>query len=518
MDLPDQSEHMESGGSVPKEGDKLALTLAKGASVSFVGRIWERALLLIGQIFLARALGASNYGLFSLGWSVLQVSLDTTALGLPQGIIHFGTIALNKGSEAFRRVLQQTIFLAASIGVAAGCSLFLLSPHIAALFGDPRLVNILRGIGVVLALTVILKVVASATRISNRMQFGILAEDFIPSLLIALGGVILMLARNRTVTSAIAILIAAYSISTLTVVWFIFGLYRDFFQPVKWQSPLFKEMMSFSLPASVAGILSVLLQWITRLILGYLRPDAELGIYQAVSQLSSLPTIVLGSFGAIFLPMISRLIHSGKNDELRELYKIATKWSVYLVCPLFLVLVTFPSSSLELLFGKVYAQGALALIIMTSGQLINLATGSVAPLHIMQGYQKRWSFILLISLLVTIVLNWWWIPTWGLTGAALGNAAGISIANIWGVFSLKQLRNLWPYDKRYWKGLFSAVLTLPVLLLFGRLFPSGLIALVGASILSTVLFSAMIFYAGLDHEDRQFFAAFRKRLSFVNKA
>lgn len=518
MTTIDHSDNLESSPSSSKDRDKLVLTLAKGASVSFAGRISSRALLLIGQILFARALGAGNYGLFSLAWSVLQVSLYTTPIGLPQGVIHFGTIALNTNSEAFRRVLQQTIFLAISFGVSAGCILFLLSPQIAILYDEPRLTNILRGTAFVLALTVILKVVAAATRISHRMQFGILAEDFIPSLGVAIGGVVLMFFWNGGVLGSVSILIVAYFASTLVAFGFMFRLYGDFFQPVRWQKALFKEMASFALPASLAGILSVLLQWITRLILGYLRPEAELGIYQAVSQLSSLPTIVLGSFSAIFLPMISRLINSGKMDELSELYKIATKWSVYLVFPLLLVLVTFPSTTLELLFGNAYQDGATALMIMITGQLINLATGSVAPLHIMQGYQKRWVFILFISLLVTVVLNWWWIPVWGLTGAALGNAVGISIANIWGLFSIKQLKNLWPYDKRYWKGLLSAALTLLALFFFEKFVSSGILALFGGSILSIALFSFLLWRAGLDGEDKQFLLAFRKRLFSLNKA
>ncbi len=514
----DQSDNLESRPSASNERDKLVLTLAKGAGVALVGRISSRVLLLLGQILLARALGAGNYGLFSLAWSVLQVSLYTTPVGLPQGVIHFGAMAVNMNSEAFRRVLQQTIFLAMALGVSAGGILFLLSPQIATLYTQPRLINILQGTAIVLALTVILKVVASATRISHRMQFGILAEDFIPSLGIAIGGVVLLFFWNSGVLGSVTILIVAYFAGTLVAFSFLFRLYPDFFQPVRWQKNLFIEIASFSLPASVAGILSVLLQWVTRLILGYLRPEAELGIYQAVSQLSSLPTIVLGSFSAIFLPMISHLINSGKTEELSELYKIATKWSVYLVFPLLLVLVTFPSTTLQLLFGKAYQNGAIALIIMATGQLINLATGSVAPLHIMQGYQKRWVSILFVSLLATIVLNWWWIPIWGLTGAALGNAIGISIANIWGLFSIKQLKNLWPYDKRYWKGLVSAGVTLLVLLFFEKFVSSGTLALIGGSVLSILLFSFLLWRAGLDGEDKQFLLAFRKRLFSLSKA
>ncbi|RMD62245.1 hypothetical protein D6833_07170, partial [Candidatus Parcubacteria bacterium] len=60
--------------SEESESNKTILTLAKGAGIALVGRVLGRVLMLVGQATLAQALGPRFYGLFSIGWSMLQVT------------------------------------------------------------------------------------------------------------------------------------------------------------------------------------------------------------------------------------------------------------------------------------------------------------------------------------------------------------------------------------------------------------------------------------------------------------
>lgn len=490
----------------------LVMTLAKGTGISLVGRVLSRGFLLLGQAILARTLGRDDYGLFSIGWSVLQISLFASPIGLQHGVIQFGARAWGEDALRFRRILQQTMFLALVSGLFWGAALYFLSPQLSVWFNKPGLDLVLRGTAIAMFLSVLIRVLAAATRVSRRVQFSTLAEDFLPAFLLALGAVLLTVLWPGGLFGGIASVVIAYALSVLAAVAFLVKLFPDAFMPVQWDRTLFKEITAFSVPAAVAGTLIVLIQWVTRLVLGYLRPEAEVGVYQAASQMASVLVMVQASTSAIFTPMISRLASKGETEKLNVLYKVATKWSVYISTPVLLVMMVYPASSLQLVFGSAYTDGAVALIIMSLGQLINIATGSVGALMVMLNHQKRFLQIQFAALVLTLILNFWWIPIWGITGAAVGNSIGIAVANFVSMVYLKRATGLWPYDRRYWKGILAAVLTLLALLALAWFFPSGLVVLVAAGVLALTVFFIALWRAGLDEEDRQFLGAVRQRI------
>ena len=78
------------------------------------------------------------------------------------------------------------------------------------------------------------------------------------------------------------------------------------------------------------------------------------------------------------------------SGNIRELKRL-TVWSVRLLLaaglPIIAVIIIFPGKILSL-FGSEYTQGALVLIILAFGQLVNIMTGSVAMLLSMTKYEK----------------------------------------------------------------------------------------------------------------------------------
>ena len=92
----------------------------------------------------------------------------------------------------------------------------------------------------------------------------------------------------------------------------------------------------------------------------------------------------------------------------------------------------------------------------------------------------------------------------GIIGAALANACGVGIMYLAALFQVRSLLGMWPYDKRYWKGLFSAVVSAGVILLVSKIFPIEpfqqiVIALGGAM----TVFLLSLWLLRLDQEDWQ---------------
>lgn len=117
------------------------------------------------------------------------------------------------------------------------------------------------------------------------------------------------------------------------------------------------EMMRFSAPLVVAGILDMLLIQTDTLMLGYFRPSAEVGLYNAAYPLAYGVTMLLTAFGFIYYPMISRLDADGEGAEIAVIYRIVAKWVFVLTFPLVVVFVVFSSDVLAVFFGASYAAG-----------------------------------------------------------------------------------------------------------------------------------------------------------------
>ncbi|HAW52251.1 MAG TPA: hypothetical protein DCX54_07990 [Flavobacteriales bacterium] len=503
---------MTSTPSGSSENTKSILTLAKGASISLVGRSASRLLMLLGQAILARTLGPQHYGLFSLGWSMLQISGDTGQVGLPQGIIHLGAKYWKNQESRFQSVLQQAFSVAIIISLVASTLVFMFSADIASFFGKPDLKLVVQGISIALAFFILLKVFAAATRISQRVQFSIFVEDMIPALILALGALIFVYYLRWNLVGGMLSVCLAYGTGTVLALIFVAKLYPGIFKLVRGESFL-REILKFSLPATLAGIFGTLIRWITRLFLGYLRPEADVGLFQAASQLAALSAIILAATNTIFTPMISRLFSRGETEKLNELYKISTKWAVYLSLPLVAVLFIFSQDAMILFGGPAYQQGSWILAILIIGQLVNTASGAVAPLHLMLGYQSRWMWTNGVALFISFFMNWGFITLWGLPGAALASACSIAIINLAGLIQIKNLTGLWPYDRRYWKGALALVIAIGVTsqLLFWRI-EIVWIKLAVAVLVSVIVFSVSIFAFGLDQEDQDFLNALRSRL------
>ena len=81
---------------------------------------------------------------------------------------------------------------------------------------------------------------------------------------------------------------------------------------------------------------------------------------------------------------------------------------------------------------------------MAVGQFINVATGTVFDILVMSGHERDFRRVTLFSGPLTIILCLTLIPTYGVTGAAIAKAIGLSVQNVFAVFIVKKRLGFWP--------------------------------------------------------------------------
>jgi O-antigen/teichoic acid export membrane protein len=500
--------------SIMESNSSLRLNkLVSGIGRGLLGAVGGRALGLAGDVFAARILGPSVFGLYAIGWMVIRFFGMIGSLGMEKGVVRFGSRSMENSPEAQKGLFLQAFVLSAASGILLGLLLYGGAPWLANnLYRNPDLLPIFRWFAFAFPPLVFLPVVAAATRSTQEVGYSVLIQDIGQPLLgLAMMTVsyILNFGLAGVILSDIASLTLALA-AGLVIVGRVFPvMIRRKITP---QLPG-RALLLYSVPASLAGAFVVYIYWVDRLMIGYFRTPFENGIYQAASQVSMLFSVILMGVNLISSPLFANAHHRQDRQTLEETYRLSTKWGIYFSFPILAVLVFSAGDVLTFLYGSEYTSGALVLIILLAAQLINLLTGSVNPLLLMTGNQN-FLFGLSGALLgLAIVLNAVLIPVYGLYGAALSTAVCIGglflAALLWARYKI----GIWPYDRGYLKGVPAAIVcVLAVAIVKNVNLPYGL-DLILQGIFAAVSFTVMLVVQKLDTEDMAFVSILLKQVT-----
>ena len=498
----------------PEENAVLVKKLVSGSGQGLIGSIGGRFIGVLSSVFIARALGPAYFGLFSIGWTLLNfMSLIATG-GMDRAVLRFAPRFLKEDSPALRGLLFRAVGMSAVFGVSLGLLLFCLSPWLAiVVYHKPGLESVFHLFAIDFPAMIVLIVVAACTRINQIIKYSVIIQDIGQTLL----GLILMVGFYLLGLQLFGIILAdiiSNIIAVLIGFTILIRLFPEIFVVKTISKISFKEMFGFSIPAVFGGAFSVYVFWIDRIFVGYFRTAYENGIYQSVSQISTVFLVISAGINAIVVPMFASYHQKGDKKSLEEVYKISTKWAIYISMPILAILIMSPKDVLSFVYGTQYGIGANVLLILLIGQIINLFTGSVNPLLVMTGNQ---SFLFKLSgvvLCFDIIMNLILIPSIGLVGAAICTSLSLGILYLVALFWVKQKLGLWPFDRRYYKGLVAGLLAFLGIYLTKFFFPRmESIGVILEGSIAVIVFSLSLLFQKLDYEDLEFFTMLKKAFS-----
>ncbi len=476
--------------------------LAGGASVAMVGRFAGRFTAIIADIIAARVLGPALFGIYSIGWTIFRLVELIAPLGLDLGVIRYGSLYLDSDRSALKNVIVNSLKGTLLVGIPLTILFFLGAPWLAAIFNKPDLVFVIRLLSLGFPLTGLLSVLAAATRLTHDMRYTVILQDLGQPLLAFILLIVFLLAGTQLVGVLLSDVLS-YGVLVLLGFYYLHKLFPDVMSPsAHIQAAGSADLIMFSIASSLTMVMNTLVFWVDRLLIGYYLPASDSGIYQAVSQISVIFAVVLSAFSRIVIPILAGLHHNNRKDEMEEIYRVSTKWGIYISLPVLLVLLLAPRDVLAATYGPAYTSGADLILILLAGQTINLITGPVGPLLVATGHQNFTFALSGFSLLLNIALNSILVPRWGLSGAAIATTISLSVLYVVALFAAKRKLDLWPYDRRYWKGCLAALVSLMAVSVTGLLpVASILVSLALKFFVATAVFFAMLLLMKLDEED-----------------
>jgi O-antigen/teichoic acid export membrane protein len=187
----------------------------------------------------------------------------------------------------------------------------------------------------------------------------------------------------------------------------------------KIDSKLWKTMMAYALPLMVAGFAGMVNETFDRILLPRLLPDKttaheQLGIYGACYKLSILITLFIQTFRYAAEPFF--FSHASKENA-KETYAKVMRYFVIICAFIFLCIMMY-MDIVQKFIGPQYRSGLKIVPILL---MANLCLGVYYNLSIwyrLTGQTLWGAWFSIFGAIITLVLNFWWIPIMGYMGAA----------------------------------------------------------------------------------------------------
>jgi O-antigen/teichoic acid export membrane protein len=165
------------------------------------------------------------------------------------------------------------------------------------------------------------------------------------------------------------------------------------------------------------------------LALGALGRAAELGPYAAAVRGAGLVALALNISVTAMAPALARLHALDDGPGMRALSARMSRLSLFIGAPIALALMLCGQLFLRL-YGAGFQGAHTALVVLCAGQLVNVAAGPVATLLVAIGHQRYVVAGLTIGTALNAALCALLVPRWGMNGAAVGAACGLSAWNV----------------------------------------------------------------------------------------
>ncbi|WP_240840867.1 flippase [Acidaminobacter sp. JC074] len=380
---------------------------------SLIGNLSMFGLNLVLPMVLSRIYGVEVYGNYVYGMTIVSIAMFLANLGMDTGLLYF----IPKTGKKYVSAAFMVNLITSGMTIII---LYIMMPA-----------KVHPYLGLIWLLSAE-QLFFSIFRARHHIK-----QFFIIKSLLGIGGIIVISYIFYMFSGArdINIILAAYMSAILSIsVYFL--LCKDMFSSIK----LRREFITYSMAIILGSVMSLLINYIDIVMIEAMMTSKDVALYKVGTDLAQLPSIFLTVVNTVFPPLISKLYHEGKVDEVRRMYEKLTRY-LFLVSSVVIIAIMLFWRPLLSLYGPVYTASKMVLIYRGIGQLVNASVGSVWYIVLMTGHPRIRFIGVLVSAVLNVTLNYLLIPIMGIDGAALASMCSTVFINILGFFIVKKILN-----------------------------------------------------------------------------
>lgn len=413
--------------------------LARGAVLNLLGQGTPLLVAVVCLPFVATGLGLERFGLLVLCWTVVGAA-TAFDLGFARATVRMISAALARGAEhEVSRILGTTLLAQAALGAVAAVLVFAAAPALSSrVFAFPdylqsdgtaalRLIAI--GIPVVLMSSSLRGVLSASQQFAaaNAMTISSNSSVYVLS---AIGA-----AAGWTLPAIVALLVASKA-ALLPVIWRTVKRHGPRLEgALRPDARTLRELVRFGSWITVSNAVLPVLHRAERLLIPSLVSLGALAFYavpyEAVSRLAIVPT----SMSSTLFPAFSRL--EGRHGAtLTDLVARPTRYLTVVMTIVLSAVALFADELLTIWMGQPFATHAAAPLRVLAAAFYFGAFSHVLRAALQGlGRPDLKAKLDFVNVVLFLSLLLWWIPTFGLVGAA-GARLAVGIAELCGSLAL----------------------------------------------------------------------------------
>src|SRR3989344_2189691 len=499
--------------------NKLLNVLVFSSFVVFIWVFLSKLLTYFYRIVIARYFGAEQYGLFSLASMIFILFVHLISLGLPEGLVRY--ISLYRGKKQYKNIkiiFDKSFSLLVLIGILGGLIMFFLSSWISLnIFHEEKLIVFVRIASLAIPFFVISNLYLSVLKSFERVGWYSFILNFVQNLSKLLSLLILiffgLLNNTLMISYAIGIIIMFF------LAYFVFSIKIKI--PEGKKDPLkkgvMKELISYSWPLSLLGIVSFTLYWVDSFSIGYFQNVTAVGFYNAAVPIAALLMLAPDLIIQLFFPLVTKQYSENNHSLIEQLSKQVNKWIFLINLPLAAIFILFPGTILNFLFGSEYLVAENALRLLAFGSLFGSL--SVVPAHLisMTGKSKKILSINIFMLILNFVLNFILVPRYGISGAAFSTMIIFLLLSSILIYETKRSLDFVPLRRKMLLALIASFIPLLLISSIKYFVTLNFLWIFVAGLVYILAYIALIFFLGcLDKHDFELINSFVKK-RFVKK-
>lgn len=451
--------------------EKIQKRIIKGAGFAFVGSVSFAGMKYLQRLVLARILEPEQYGVFSLGLMVFMVSVSLGALGVQRGVNRFVPYY---GAKDRQDLVKGTLIGGGAIALLSGLvfagGLFGLAEFLSlSVFNEPDLVGVVRLLCFAIPATILLRVLIRALEGFKKVNYSMGVKNgeiflrFFGILAVLLGGFGLLVVSGVFVFSAWLVVVVG--------VWVVNKRIFPLFNSEISLSVKFGQLLNYSWPLFLTGILNLVVGWTDTFMLGYFSSSANVGVYNAALPTSRLMLLLIKSVSIIFLPLATEAFSRGEHERMERIFTTSYRWVFLATLPVYLFLALFAQPIIVLMFGSSYVAGSTVLVVLATGFFLSTLSGPAQKLFNSVGRTRLVLGLTFSTALANLVLNYVLVPRFGIMGAAIATATSLGLGSLLNLVFLYRITSLFPLNLFFLRPLFVGLASVGGLYLFEKLLP-----------------------------------------------
>ncbi|MCG5525273.1 oligosaccharide flippase family protein [Ectothiorhodospira haloalkaliphila] len=414
-------------------GNGLRATIARASVAAVILKVLNTVLGFATTVVLARALGPDSLGVYAFALAVVMVVGLPAKAGVPQLV----TRETAKGKATGEWGTIKAVWRWSTLVVLGVSAAVLLLALVAALV-YPDYFRSEAGTTLAIGLLMIPLMGLALVRASSLRGLGHIVQGQLPELAIKplvflalLLGLLLVSSGTLTASWAMTLNIAA------TVTAFVVGAWmlRRVRPPaVTMSRPAYESRawLGSVIPLATITAMHLVNTQADLILVGIFMESADVGNYKIAAQIAFVVGFGLHATKMVAEPFFARFYRQKDEERLRKLGNGISAANTIIALSIFLILLISGKQFIQLVFGEAFLPAHGPLLVLSAAWVVAAVFSASGQFLVMAGFENKYVWVRVFSVLVNIVLNLLMIPLFGLMGAAVATLVSMVIFYIMG--------------------------------------------------------------------------------------